>query len=170
MSARLVQKTALAAGIRGDLNEGERKLAFSGHSLRAGLASSAKIEEDACADAISATPAPKFRSRPSPQRLIRRPRGSRPSPLKRRTIQRSPLKKTRQLCEKLVGVKKIDEAIKLQSDFAKSAYEDFVAQATRVGRDVFEPRQGISSRRSTAASPAQPSVVAQPWQAAATPK
>ncbi|KAF2988905.1 tyrosine-type recombinase/integrase (plasmid) [Methylocystis sp. MJC1] len=43
--ARLVQKTALAAGIRGDLPEGERRLAFSGHSLRAGLASSAKIEE-----------------------------------------------------------------------------------------------------------------------------
>ncbi len=43
--ARLVQKTALAADIRGDLSEGERKLAFSGHSLRAGLASSAKIEE-----------------------------------------------------------------------------------------------------------------------------
>ena len=43
--ARLVQKTALAAGIRGDLNEGERKRAFGGHSLRAGLASSAQIEE-----------------------------------------------------------------------------------------------------------------------------
>jgi integrase len=43
--ARLVQKAALAAGIRGDLSEGERKLAFSGHSLRAGLASSAQIEE-----------------------------------------------------------------------------------------------------------------------------
>ena len=43
--ARLVRKTALAAGIRGDLTEGERKLAFSGHSLRAGLASSAQIEE-----------------------------------------------------------------------------------------------------------------------------
>ncbi|MGP8123225.1 MAG: tyrosine-type recombinase/integrase [Xanthobacteraceae bacterium] len=43
--ARLVQKTALAAGIRGDLSEGERKLAFSGHSLRAGLASSAQIDE-----------------------------------------------------------------------------------------------------------------------------
>lgn len=43
--ARLVQKTALAAGIRGDLSEGDRKLAFSGHSLRAGLASSAQIEE-----------------------------------------------------------------------------------------------------------------------------
>ncbi|WP_330085198.1 tyrosine-type recombinase/integrase [Methylocystis iwaonis] len=43
--ARLVQRTALAAGIRGDLPEGERRLAFSGHSLRAGLASSAQIEE-----------------------------------------------------------------------------------------------------------------------------
>ena len=43
--ARLVQKCALAAGIRGDLTEGERKRAFGGHSLRAGLASSAQIEE-----------------------------------------------------------------------------------------------------------------------------
>ena len=43
--ARLVQKTALQAGIRGDLSEGERKRAFGGHSLRAGLASSAQIEE-----------------------------------------------------------------------------------------------------------------------------
>ncbi len=43
--ARLVQKTALAAGIRADLSEGERKRAFGGHSLRAGLASSAQIEE-----------------------------------------------------------------------------------------------------------------------------
>jgi len=43
--ARLVQKCALAAGIRGALSEGERKKAFGGHSLRAGLASSAQIEE-----------------------------------------------------------------------------------------------------------------------------
>jgi hypothetical protein len=40
--------------------------------------------------------------------------------------------KTRELCEKLVGVKKIEEAIKLQADFAKSAYEDFVAEATKI--------------------------------------
>jgi hypothetical protein len=40
-----VQKTALAAGIRGELTEGERRRAFGGHSLRAGLASSAQIEE-----------------------------------------------------------------------------------------------------------------------------
>lgn len=43
--ARLVQKCAMKAGIRGDLTEGERKKAFGGHSLRAGLASSAQIEE-----------------------------------------------------------------------------------------------------------------------------
>ncbi|MER8459258.1 tyrosine-type recombinase/integrase [Mesorhizobium sp. M1300] len=43
--ARLVKQTALAAGVRSDLPEGERKLLFSGHSLRAGLASSADIEE-----------------------------------------------------------------------------------------------------------------------------
>ena len=43
--ARLVQRCAMRAGIRGDLTEGERKRAFGGHSLRAGLASSAQIEE-----------------------------------------------------------------------------------------------------------------------------
>jgi integrase len=42
---RLVKTCALAAGLRGDLTEGERRLAFGGHSLRAGLASSAEIEE-----------------------------------------------------------------------------------------------------------------------------
>lgn len=43
--ARLVQRTALAAGVRGDLPEGQRQQAFAGHSLRAGLASSAEVEE-----------------------------------------------------------------------------------------------------------------------------
>jgi integrase len=43
--ARLVKRTALAAGVRGDLSEGERAQKFAGHSLRAGLASSAEIDE-----------------------------------------------------------------------------------------------------------------------------
>jgi len=43
--ARLVKKTALAAGVRGDLSEGERAEKFAGHSLRAGLASSAEVDE-----------------------------------------------------------------------------------------------------------------------------
>ena len=43
--ARLVKRLALAAGVRGDLSERERKEKFAGHSLRAGLASSAEIDE-----------------------------------------------------------------------------------------------------------------------------
>jgi len=43
--ARLVKRAALAAGVRGDLAEGERAGKFSGHSLRAGLASSAEVDE-----------------------------------------------------------------------------------------------------------------------------
>ena len=49
--ARLVQKCALKAGVRGDLTEGERRRAFGGHSLRAGLASSAADRRGACAKA-----------------------------------------------------------------------------------------------------------------------
>ena len=43
--ARLVKRSALAAGLRPDLAEGKRAEAFAGHSLRAGLASSAEVEE-----------------------------------------------------------------------------------------------------------------------------
>ena len=43
--ARLVKSAALAAGVRGDLPEGERARKFAGHSLRAGLASSADVDE-----------------------------------------------------------------------------------------------------------------------------
>jgi integrase len=43
--ARLVKRTALSAGIRGDLSEIERALKFAGHSLRAGLATSAEVDE-----------------------------------------------------------------------------------------------------------------------------
>ncbi|MDZ7926690.1 MAG: tyrosine-type recombinase/integrase [Agrobacterium sp.] len=43
--ARLVKSAALAAGVRGDLSESERGEKFSGHSLRAGLASSAEVDE-----------------------------------------------------------------------------------------------------------------------------
>ncbi|SDA98727.1 site-specific integrase [Mesorhizobium qingshengii] len=43
--ARLVKRAALSAGVRGDLSESERKEKFAGHSLRAGLASSAEVDE-----------------------------------------------------------------------------------------------------------------------------
>jgi hypothetical protein len=35
--------------------------------------------------------------------------------------------------EKLLGVKSIEKAIEIQTDYAKSAYEGFVAQATKIG-------------------------------------
>jgi hypothetical protein len=41
--------------------------------------------------------------------------------------------KNRLFAEKLAGVTKLDEAVQLQSDFAKAAYEDFVAEATKIG-------------------------------------
>ncbi|EAQ10889.1 site-specific recombinase XerD [Maritimibacter alkaliphilus HTCC2654] len=43
--ARLIKRTVLDAGIRSELPEQERMALFSGHSLRAGLASSAEVDE-----------------------------------------------------------------------------------------------------------------------------
>ncbi len=43
--ARLIKQTVLTAGLRSDLPEAERLALFSGHSLRAGLASSAQVDE-----------------------------------------------------------------------------------------------------------------------------
>lgn len=43
--ARLIKQTVLDAGLRADLPEKERLALFSGHSLRAGLASSAEVDE-----------------------------------------------------------------------------------------------------------------------------
>ena len=43
--ARLIKLTVLRAGIRSDLPEKDRLALFSGHSLRAGLASSADVDE-----------------------------------------------------------------------------------------------------------------------------
>ena len=37
------------------------------------------------------------------------------------------------LIEKLLGAKSLDTAIQIQSEYAKSSYETFVAQATKFG-------------------------------------
>ena len=72
--------------------------------------------------------------------------------------------KGRVLFEKLLGVKKIDEAIQLQLDFAKSAYEDFVAEATKIvemysslAKEAFKPTNVVTA--------AQPPVPAPPSKA-----
>jgi hypothetical protein len=72
--------------------------------------------------------------------------------------------KSRAHFEKLMGVKKIDEAIQLQSDFAKSAYEDFVAQATKIG-DMYSTLAKEAFKPITVASSVKPSVPAESWKA-----
>ena len=72
--------------------------------------------------------------------------------------------KSRVFFDKLIGVKKIDEAIQLQSDFAKSAYDDFLAHTTKIGelyssfaKEAFKPINGASS---VAAPPSKAPVAA----------
>ncbi len=65
--------------------------------------------------------------------------------------------KSRVLAEKLITVKKLDEAFQLQSDYAKSAYEDFLAKTTKLGelytsiaKEVFKPIESATKAYSPA--------------------
>lgn len=55
--------------------------------------------------------------------------------------------------EKLAGVKTLDKAIEIQSEFAKTAYEGYVAHATKVGelvtelaKESFKPLEGVIAK------------------------
>jgi hypothetical protein len=55
--------------------------------------------------------------------------------------------------EKLVAVKTIEKAFEIQADYAKSAYEGFVAQATKMGelytamaKDAFKPFEAVIAK------------------------
>ncbi len=55
--------------------------------------------------------------------------------------------------EKLVAAKTLDKAIEIQSDFAKSAYEGYVAQATKLGeiyadmaKEAYKPFEAALSK------------------------
>ena len=61
--------------------------------------------------------------------------------------------------EKMMGVRKIDEAIALQTDYAKTAYEGFIAQMTRMGelytgltKEALKPVETAMAKAKTAAS------------------
>lgn len=52
--------------------------------------------------------------------------------------------------EKLFGAKTLDKAVEIQSDYFKSAYESFVAQATKMGelyadlaKETYKPYEGV---------------------------
>jgi phasin family protein len=60
--------------------------------------------------------------------------------------------------EKLAAVKTLDKAIELQSDFVKSAFEGYVAQATKMGelyaalaKDAYKPFEGLVAKAVPAA-------------------
>jgi hypothetical protein len=60
--------------------------------------------------------------------------------------------------EKLLGARKIEDAVQIQSDFAKTTYEGFVAQATRIGelyanlaREAFRPVESAFAKTQVAA-------------------
>ena len=55
--------------------------------------------------------------------------------------------------EKLFGAKSIEKAIEIQQNYAKSAYEGFVAQATKIGelyvdlaKETYKPYEGYLSK------------------------
>jgi phasin family protein len=67
------------------------------------------------------------------------------------------LESTSSLMERLLGVKSVDSAIQLQSEFAKAQFEGFVAQATKVGeiykdmaKEAFKPLESAVNKGSQA--------------------
>ncbi|MFY9656162.1 MAG: phasin family protein [Methylocystis sp.] len=69
--------------------------------------------------------------------------------------------KARVLVEKLFGVRKFEEVIQLQSNFVICAFEDFVAEAAKIGemysslaKEAFKPANVVTALQSpVAASP-----------------
>ena len=58
------------------------------------------------------------------------------------------MESTSSFVEKLLGVKSVETAVQLQSEFAKSSFEGFLAQATKVGeiykdmaKEAFRPME-----------------------------
>ena len=56
--------------------------------------------------------------------------------------------------EKLLGAKSLDSALAVQSEFARSAYEEFVAEATKLGEIYVEfAREAYAPLRAVFAEP-----------------
>jgi len=57
------------------------------------------------------------------------------------------------LLEKLFGAKSLEKAIELQTEYAKSAYEGFVAEATKIGdlyadlaKETYKPFEAMAAK------------------------
>jgi len=76
--------------------------------------------------------------------------------------------------EKLLGAKSLDDAIQIQSEYAKSAYEGFVTQATKIGelytnlaKEAFKPVESMIAKVEAAAGPTKAQAAAGPTKAQA---
>ena len=63
------------------------------------------------------------------------------------------------MVEKLSGVKSLDNAIEVQTEFAKSAYETFVAESQKIAglysdlaKQTFKPFEGLVAKFTPAAT------------------
>ncbi len=66
---------------------------------------------------------------------------------------------TKSFVEKLSGVKSLDKAIEVQTEFAKSAYETFVAESQKIAglytdlaRQAYKPVEGLIAKFTPAAA------------------
>ena len=66
---------------------------------------------------------------------------------------------TKSFVEKLSGVKSLDKAIEVQTEFAKSAYETFVAESQKIAglyadlaKQTFKPLEGMVAKFTPAAA------------------
>jgi len=55
--------------------------------------------------------------------------------------------------ERLIGAKSLEKAMEVQSDYLKSSYEDFVAEATKLGelyadlaKEAYKPFEGVLAK------------------------
>ena len=65
---------------------------------------------------------------------------------------------TKSFVEKLSGVKSVEKAIEVQTEFAKSAYETFVAESQKIGalysdlaKQAYKPLEGMAAKFAPAA-------------------
>src|ERR1700760_4502277 len=66
---------------------------------------------------------------------------------------------TKSFVEKLSGVRSLDKAVEVQTEFAKSAYETFVAESQKIGalypdlaKPTYKPLEGLVAKFSPAAA------------------
>ena len=66
---------------------------------------------------------------------------------------RKSFEQTKSFVEKLAGVRSLDKAIEIQTDFARQAYENFVAESQKIcelysqlARQIFKPWEGAVAK------------------------